>query len=266
MQPQLPKLRLVAVAVAVALAPTTVSARLFGALTDAVSSVSAAGKTVAATYTQNSLCLKKFCINPIIPGMMQFEVNQLEENSKSNWTCVDDNMSWRQAGFCKQVVSGYSFSLPAPADGLLAPPTDELIYQQEKKATSVYVAHMAAMGMDFWDYPDPWNADDCIKSVWKMACYTHFPRCNKVDTGLYLRPCASSCQDYLKTCGVECCDEGVQCMFTHQKVMADGSVSVDQGYAPHSGPSLLCTGGAARSATSGFAAAMAFLTLVTAIM
>merc|ERR1719252_207503 len=66
----------------------------------------------------------------------------------------------------------------------------------------------------------------------------------------YLRPCQSSCMNYIRHCEVECCDESVQCVFTHERAVpgAVNQVVTTQGYIAHDGPSSLCTGGASRSA------------------
>merc|ERR1719183_677877 len=81
-----------------------------------------------------------------------------------------------------------------------------------------------------------------------MVCYTYFP---KADVGAkpgeessYLRPCQSSCHNYLRTCGVECCDESVQCVFEHTKAISATEAVKTSGYEPHDGPSSLCTGSA----------------------
>lgn len=35
----------------------------------------------------------------------------------------------------------------------------------------------AGMGFDAWDYQNPSQSDnDCVRSVWKMTCFTYFPR------------------------------------------------------------------------------------------
>ena len=65
----------------------------------------------------------------------------------------------------------------------------------------------------------------------------------------YIRPCKSSCQNYIKACSVECCDESVQCVFDHQKHMSKTTVLATSGYEPHDGPSTFCTGSAYRSSS-----------------
>lgn len=61
----------------------------------------------------------------------------------------------------------------------------------------------------------------------------------------------SSCHNYLHSCGVECCDESVQCVFSVTSTNATGHVSLLQsGYVEEEGPSAKCTGAAGRSAAS----------------
>jgi len=70
----------------------------------------------------------------------------------------------------------------------------------------------------------------------------------------------SSCKNYVKACGVECCDESVQCVFSHEKELPGGVKVTTEGYAPHDGPSSMCTGGARRgvSPSMGLWALIAF--------
>merc|ERR1719421_1611152 len=84
-----------------------------------------------------------------------------------------------------------------------------------------------------------------------MSCYTYFPK-SKVGSKEgeqtdYLRPCQSSCFNYIRSCQVECCDESVQCSFTHTKQLSATEAVETKGYVEHDGPSSLCTGAAARS-------------------
>lgn len=54
--------------------------------------------------------------------------------------------------------------------------------------------------------------------------------------------------NYVRACKVECCDESVQCVFSHTKAISPTQTVTTEGYLPHDGPSSLCTGGARRSA------------------
>lgn len=222
-----------------------------------------ASSAAHATYTQDSFCVKRTCVNPIIPGMSFMGESVMELNEQQFWECAQyankPGLS-HVAGFCSRVVHQYPFAIPRGSDDV----TEGMRIQiQEKKAMDAYVGHLSAMGHSFWDYTEPWEHDECIQNVWKMACYTHFPRCNALTEGAYLRPCASSCQNYLSACNVECCDEGVQCVFTHTKVTSDGTVVTEEGYVPHHGPSPLCTGGSTR--TSPFFAGVMMLAVLWSI-
>lgn len=191
-------------------------------------------------YTRDPICLPRFCINPIFPGLMQFEQNVLDNHTKRPWYCADTNAIWRLSGICSRIVVGYHFALPGDEPGS---DQEDLTLAQARKALTAYASHLTGMGYDFWDYTEPWKHDECIQSVWKMSCYTHFPRCHA--SGRYLRPCTSSCESYVHNCKVQCCDEGVQCVFMHETRLYDGNVLVEEGYDRHHGPSPLCTGGAA---------------------
>lgn len=191
-----------------------------------------------ATYTTNNVCLPRYCVNPIFPGLKLNGISVLAANERKKWKCVENHKdAWKKAGFCGQIVAGYHFAIPEPIQN-----QNDSIIDQEHHAINAYVAHMAGIGHDFWDYTQPWNQDQCVQSIWKLACWTYFPRCNALQPTKYLRPCASSCQGYVDKCKVECCDEGTQCTFQHNTVLSNGSLEVETGYAPHMGPSPLCTG------------------------
>lgn len=222
----------------------------------AIRNFQATNRSIAATksattgkvaYTTNAICLERHCINPLVPGLMYFDKNVLTANQNRAWSCVDSAEMWKLAGFCDRVVVGYKFAVPVPDDGIKL--QEDLVVEQSKLAVTAYVAHLAGMGFDFWDHTEPWNDDPCIRTVWKMACYTHFPRCNQINEGEYLRPCRSSCENYLNECKVTCCDEAVQCVYTHTKDFGGGVTEVDEGYIDHVGPSPLCTGAAVPQAT-----------------
>lgn len=207
-----------------------------------------------ASYTTDPLCIEKNCVNPVMPALEEFGRNVLTEYSTKPWNCLEGrvidpdadsktvflraNLS-SQAGFCEQVVGDYAYAVPLAEDRLLAD-GGAAIEAQMQRAVNSYVAHLMALGKDFFDYKKPWDHDPCIQAIWKLSCYTHFPRCSK--KGAYLRPCANTCNSYLSKCHVNCCDEGTSCVFHHQRKLADGSFVEDEGYANHNGPSPLCTG------------------------
>mmetsp|Transcript_23645 Transcript_23645/g.55126 ORF Transcript_23645/g.55126 Transcript_23645/m.55126 type:complete len:267 (-) Transcript_23645:24-824(-) len=195
------------------------------------------------SYTQNSVCVKRFCINPVFPAFEYFGESLLSQHSTLNWTCIagkDVSVLSSFSTFCSRVISEYTFSLPSPPQQAAA--MTDLIAMQSKQAIQMYAAHLSGMGYDLWDYTKPWEQNDCIQSIWRMSCYTYFPRCNEVEEGRYLRPCRSSCQNYIKSCNVECCDEGLQCVFRERRQREDGSSFIEEGYVDHIGPSPFCTG------------------------
>lgn len=162
-------------------------------------------------------------------------------------------------GFCRAAVS-YDPALPVIGDVV---DTHTLVKKQDAAAMTMFHYHLAGMGLEAWDYQDPENADDCVKSVWRMVCYTYFPRahigCQEGMSTTYIRPCRSSCQNYVRSCGTECCDESVQCVFTHRKDISAELTITQTGYVPHDGPSSMCTGAAARGRPGVFLMIVPFL-------
>ena len=59
------------------------------------------------------------------------------------------------------------------------------------QAVTTFAYHLGGMGIDFWEYTEPWEtADDCIKHVWRLSCYTYFPKCEAgVTPGMVLLMC-----------------------------------------------------------------------------
>lgn len=196
-------------------------------------------------YTQNSLCRQNYCTNPIFPG-----INDLPRLEALTWQCATQDLARPYMEFCKDAVV-YDPALPSPMSKATA--VNELVKAQEDAAMTMFVYHLNGMGYDAWDHQSPSESDnDCVKSVWKMVCYTYFPRaeagCKKGELSKYKRPCKSSCHNYIHQCGVECCDESVQCSFAHTSYDAKGQLKLLQtGYVDEMGPSAMCTGGARRS-------------------
>jgi hypothetical protein len=198
-------------------------------------------------YSTNVVCRKRFCINPIFPGLE--DMDHLEQRQ---WFCADMLKVRSLMGFCRDAVD-YAVALPVPTE-----PTDDMadiVGEMDDAATTAFMYHLAGMGLEAWDYPEPQHADDCVRSVWRSLCHTFFPRqaspnCAMGSPTQYLRPCQSSCHNYIKACNVECCDESVQCVFQHKKswgftqIGEAKHVTMQTGFAPHDGPSSLCTGGA----------------------
>jgi len=194
------------------------------------------------SFTDNPICLKNNCVKPIFPGLQD-----LHELSETKFYCSDMQETRTEMDFCKAAVN-YDVGLPQPttkAEESIA----ALVRKQDARANQVFLYHLAGLGKEAWDYTDPSQSDDdCVKAIWRMACWTHFPRakagCTAGNEMEYIRPCQSSCQNYIQSCGVECCDESVQCVFRHKKELTETTALITTGYAPHDGPSSLCTGGA----------------------
>mmetsp|Transcript_134106 Transcript_134106/g.286761 ORF Transcript_134106/g.286761 Transcript_134106/m.286761 type:complete len:588 (-) Transcript_134106:165-1928(-) len=198
------------------------------------------GTEDAAVYTTNAVCLRKNCVNPIFPGL-----EDLHRLSKTRWSCATLEQTHKSMGFCRAAVN-YDPVLPTP-NGQSS--LEALVKAQDKAATTMFVYHMAGLGLEAWEQPKPeLSDDDCVKAIWRMVCYTYFPRaqvgCQEGMESEHLRPCQSSCQNYIRACGVECCDESVQCVFEHKKVITPTVSLTTSGYVPHDGPSSLCTGAA----------------------
>jgi len=211
------------------------------------SAISSAYRAFREVYTTNAICRKKNCINPVFPGME--DLHRLEQ---ATWITSSLQKTNPSMGFCKSAIT-YDPALPVPLGG--GERLDRLVQRQDNAAATTFYYHVYALGLEAWDYPKPEFADDCIKSIWRMACFTYFPRA-EVGTAdgaysRYLRPCQSSCTNYVAKCNVECCDESVQCVFSHTKEITHTQNVTTQGYLPHDGPSSFCTGGAGPSARLG---------------
>lgn len=198
-------------------------------------------------FSNNAICRKNRCINPLFPGLMD-----LGELDKVKWVTTTQSTVEPFLNFCKDVIK-YPPALPSPSSATGAPLT-ELVAKQEKAATTTYFYHLSAMGLEPWDFKEPaLLQDECAQSVWKMACYTYFPRvqpgARQGEESPYMRPCASCCVNFLSACSVECCDESAQCVFDHTFMPKGSNTSLTQtGYVSQSGPSALCTGTAGRVA------------------
>ena len=196
-------------------------------------------------FTTNAVCRQKYCINPVFPGL-----EDLGTLNEQKWFCQHYDTAATAMGFCKGVVN-YDVGLPSPAAGVTKE-VPQIVQEQEQLAMTMYAFHLSEMGIEYWSHTTPWDQDDdCIQSVWRMTCYTYFPKCDvNSEPGketTYLRPCGSSCANYIKSCGVECCDESVKCVFDHERPAPGGGVVLTSGYVAHSGPSSLCTGASAQA-------------------
>lgn len=193
-------------------------------------------------YTTNAICLRRHCVNPIFPGL-----EDLRRLSESSWFCADVGQARQAMGFCRSAVN-YDLALPAGTGDV---DIAAVVKKQDGQASTAFMYHLSGLGLEAWDYTKPaLSGDDCIKSMWRLVCYTYFPRapagCRDGEQTEYMRPCRSSCSNYVRSCGVECCDESVQCVFNHTRSLSANEVVMTSGYLPHDGPSSLCTGGARR--------------------
>jgi len=209
------------------------------------STLSSSLGAIREAYTTNAICGKKNCINPIFPGM-----EDLSALSESKWICSSLQKVAPSMGFCRNAVT-YDPALPLPQGG--SSQVKALVQRQDNAASTMFYYHLTGLGLEAWDYQKPEFADDCIKSIWRMVCFTYFPRaeigCQDGSWSNYIRPCQSSCMNYLRQCNVECCDESVQCVFEHTKAINAKTMITTKGYSPHDGPSSLCTGASQQSAT-----------------
>jgi len=197
-------------------------------------------------FTTNAMCTKKNCVNPIFPGL-----EDLHTLSAAQWRCATLQQTAPSMGFCRGAIN-YDPAIPAPMNAA-GESVENLVQRQDNAASTAFVYHLSGLGMEPWEYTQPdLTGDDCIKSIWRTVCYTYFPRsmigCQPGMASVYQRPCQSSCMNYVRACQVECCDESVQCVFTHKKQVAPGQLVTTSGYMPYDGPSSLCTGSAWRSA------------------
>jgi len=190
-----------------------------------------------ADYTTNAVCLIHKCVNPAFPAFRLAGTHVMDQLEAREMACVADwQTSKAHSRFCSKAIL-HEFALPN--DDGAAP---SLIAEADHNAILAFVSHLDGLGFDHWDHQTPWDDDPCIKSIWELVCYTYFPKCNGADSAKYLRPCKSACENYLNQCQIECCDEGLTCVFSHDEVYDEGTVVSTKGYVNHVGPSELCTG------------------------
>jgi len=208
-------------------------------------------------YTDNPVCVQNNCINPVFPGM-----EDMASLEKDKWFCSNLRETKKELGFCKGAIT-YDIAVPTPKSKA-EESIGALVRKQDRLATSMFFSHMAGMGKDAWDFPRPEESEDsCIQAIYREVCFTYFPRakpgCELGADTPYMRPCKSSCENYIRECAVQCCDESVKCVFSHEKVVNKTHKVQQKGYSPHDGPSSLCTGSAQRSRAPGLLTAMLLL-------
>jgi len=245
---------------------------------------------VKELYTTNTVCKQNNCINPIFPGLQDLKQLESQKWAKHELVNVQDFLS-----FCGGTVT-YDIALPLlnkteemnrfmnrsgevrqrggskllkEALPQLSNPLEDLVREMDAKASRAYFLHLAGMGLEPWEFMDPDQASShplqpCAQTVARLTCFTYFPMAfpNLKDGQemRYVRPCKNSCENYVHACNVDCCDEGVSCVwdgFTGKgtesvaKTTRDSegiAVLLETGYADIDGPCLLCTGGGKRSA------------------
>merc|ERR1719198_2403540 len=162
-------------------------------------------------YTTNAVCKQKYCINPVFPGLLE-----LDSLSKLRWQKYELKNTGHYLGFCKKFVD-YDFALPvidySKKWNYSSHTTEDKVLDQEQQAAKLFFFHLSAMGLDAWDYPSPESDNNmpmtsCVKQVARMACFTYLPQANPATSAgmdtRYLKPCKSSCGNYVKESNVEC--------------------------------------------------------------
>lgn len=204
-------------------------------------------------YTTNAVCKQNHCINPVFPGL-----EKLKALDETRWKKYDVKNAGQHLSFCKTYVD-YDFALPiidyTKAWNNSAHRLEDIVLAQEQEASRLYFYHISAMSLDAWDHAHPeLNSDmpmsSCVRQVARMACFTYLPMANPdVKVGgetKYFKPCKSSCENYVKECNVECCDDSVQCVFSRsvKPSAATSHLQISDGYYDRDGPCKACTGGA----------------------
>jgi len=197
-------------------------------------------------FSTNALCRQNNCINPVFPGMQD-----LARLSSFQFQCQPAGEVLPHLQFCNGAVN-YDVAVPSPAENTTDLRT--VLAAQDDAAATMYYYHLAGMKIEPWDYHHPAEADNaCVRSVWSMVCHTYFPKaqagCQRGEPSSHLRPCKNVCSAYVEACGVQCCDESVQCVFEHTVALLEGGEQVTTGYVDELGPAAACTGAASRFAS-----------------
>lgn len=192
-------------------------------------------------FSTNAICTQINCVNPIFPAMME-----LGKNDAMQWQCQNTVEAQSYMGFCKDAIA-HPVAVPSPntSESLF-----DVVQQQDDRAATQYFYHLAGLNLEAWDFKEPEKStNQCVRAIWTMVCDTFFPKatstCVAGEAMPYLRPCKNVCSNYVQACGVECCDEGVQCVFDHRVALLEGGFRTTTGYVDELGPSATCTGGAA---------------------
>lgn len=194
-------------------------------------------------FTNNPVCIKNRCTNPLTPGL-----NDLPRLAGLVWQCSEPGQVQPYLQFCKAAID-YDPAIPSPANASVALPS--IVHAQDEAASTTFVYHLSGLGYEAWDFKSQENRDDepCVSRIYELVCMTYFPRnqgnCNAGSQTPYLKPCKTSCENYLQTCQIECCDDSAQCVFELSSNGGEGDKI--SGYANFDAPSAFCTG---RSASS----------------
>lgn len=213
-------------------------------------------------YTTNAVCKQRFCVNPVFPALHELPSLEVARWSKHRLANVSQ---WME--FCGSFVN-YDPAIPQRAqsegqqdvlqtyDKSQHYGAQDQVIKQDRDAAKMYFFHLSGMGIEAWDHTKPEEESThplrlCARSVARLTCQTYFPRALPsvalLEETSYSRPCRSSCESYVKECNVECCDEGVQCVWDESAGKrtrgTDGrEVVLDTGYVDAASPSLQCTG------------------------
>lgn len=234
-------------------------------------------------YTTNSVCRERYCINPVFPAMdklpameeMRWQKRALGNVSKFMGFCgsfVDYDPSVAVANTSKEAMEARRESLqerlakgiPVRFDEVDSAKNavEDVVMAMDRAAARRYFFHLAGMGIDGWEHQSPADSSTlplrrCARSVAKLVCFTFFPKANPkfpVEARTeYVRPCRSSCETYLKDCGVDCCDQSLQCTWGGEaggrprrtESESGQPLMLQTGYYDAAAPCEHCTGAAA---------------------
>jgi len=191
-------------------------------------------------YTNNPVCIKNRCVNPLTPGL-----NDLPRLAGLVWQCSGAGDVQKYLQFCKAAVD-YDAAIPSPANSSVA--LDTVVQAQDEAASTMFVYHLNGLGFETWDFKHQEDRDSnpCVYRIYELVCMTYFPRnqggCTAGSQTPYLRPCKTSCENYLSACDVECCDDSAHCVFELSSNLGGGEESKVSGYADFEAPSAFCTG------------------------
>lgn len=169
-------------------------------------------------YTTNAACRQQYCVNPVYPGLQD-----LPSLEKKRWAKISLPKIVKTLDFCNGTIN-YNVALPMNStEDVNVSMLQELVRKQDQRAAQTYFLHMSAMGLEPWDHVKPFEDSSsqmrsCARAVARMACFTYLPDAiHNVQDGAevrYHRPCDTGCENFLQTCGVECCDESTVCVWS----------------------------------------------------